>query len=202
MSVAAYVRCSTVEQNEESQIREIQKWLEGQGISQFAWYIDKKSGETLDRPSLNKLRKDIFSGKIKTVVVWKLDRLTRSQQDGINILYNWCEYGIRVVSVTQQIDFNGTVGKMLASIFFALAQMEKENIRERQFAGIAVAKDKGIYTGRKKGAVKPGVDPSRAIQLKRKGLRVVEIANAMNVSISSVKRYLKDCHDTGNREAL
>jgi DNA invertase Pin-like site-specific DNA recombinase len=192
MSVAAYVRCSTVGQNEESQVKEIQKWLEGQGIEKYTWYIDKVSGDTLERPQLAKLQKDIFNGRIKTVIVWKLDRLSRSQRDGINVLCDWCDKGIRVVSVTQQIDFNGAAGKLIASVLFAVAEMELETKRERQYVGISAAKERGVYTGRKKGAVKPGVDPRRARELKLKGLQVVEIANAMDVSVSSVKRYLRD----------
>ena len=86
----------------------------------------------------------MFKGKVKIVVVWKLDRLSRSIVDGLNVLADWCNRGIRVVSVTQQLDFNGTVGKMLAAIFFALGEMEQETRRERQAAGIALAKKRQV----------------------------------------------------------
>ena len=75
------------------------------------------------------------------------------------MLCDWCDRKLRVVSVTQMIDFGGTVGKMIAAILLGIGEMEQETRRERQAAGIAVAKERGIYTGRPKGAVKAGVDP-------------------------------------------
>jgi DNA invertase Pin-like site-specific DNA recombinase len=80
---------------------------------------------------------------------------------------------------------------MIAAVLFAVAEMEQETRRERQAAGIAVAKEKGIYTGRKKGATKKGVDTDRAIVLRQQGLTQAEIAQALGVSISSARRYLK-----------
>ena len=59
-----------------------------------------------------------------------------------------------MVSVTQQIDFNGTVGKMLAAVLLGVAEMEKETCRERQKAGIEAAKERGVYRGRKAGSTK------------------------------------------------
>ena len=74
----------------------------------------------------------LFDGKIKTVIVWKLDRISRRLKDGINLLAEWCERGVRVVSVTQQIDLSGPVGRMVASVMFGLAEIELEYRRERQ----------------------------------------------------------------------
>jgi hypothetical protein len=70
------------------------------------------------------------------------------------VLCDWCDKGLRVVSVTQQIDFNGTVGKMLGAVLLGIAQMEQETRRERQAAGIAEAKKAGKYKGRKPGTTK------------------------------------------------
>ena len=60
-------------------------------------------------------------------MVWKLDRLSRNLRDGINVLADWCDKGLRVVSVTQQIDFNGATGKMLAAVLLGVAEMEQED---------------------------------------------------------------------------
>lgn len=188
---AIYVRVSTVGQNEEGQRREIQKWLNANGITKVRWFVDKESGDTLERPQFEQLQTLIFNGVVNSVVVWKLDRLSRSLRDGINTLCDWCDKGIRVVSTSQQIDFNGTVGKMIASILFAVAEMEQETRRERQAAGIAVAKERGVYKGRQKGARKAGVDLSKVKSLREKGCTHEEISQAMDVSISSVRRYLK-----------
>lgn len=93
------------------------------------------------------------------------------------------------VAVTQQIDFNGTLGKMLAAVLLGVAEMEQETRRERQAAGIAAAKERGVYTGRKPGTLK--ASPERAQELNANGLTVTEIAQALGVSRRSVRRYLQ-----------
>ena len=127
-------------------------------------------------------------GTITTVVVWKLDRLARRQQDGINVLAEWCARHVRIVAVTQQIDLSGPIGRMVASVLFGLAEIEWEYRRERQAAGIAVAKAHGIYRGRQQGTTK--AQPQRAQSLRQRGLTVLEIATALGVSERTVFRYL------------
>ena len=85
--------------------------------------LPRASGDDLDRRQFAKLQADIFAGEVDTVVVWKLDRLSRSLRDGVNVLADWCDRGLRVVSVTQQIDFNGALGKMLAAVLLGVAEM-------------------------------------------------------------------------------
>jgi DNA invertase Pin-like site-specific DNA recombinase len=190
--IGAYVRVSTKEQNEASQREEITRWFKGNRIDphEVRWFIDKgHSGDTLDRPAFKELQQAIFMGEIKTVVCYKLDRLSRKLHHGINLLVEWIEKGLRVVCTSQQIDFNGTIGSMLAAVLLGFAQMEQETRRERQAAGIAVAKKEGKYKGRKGGTTK--AKPERALALQAKGLSVAEIANAMNVTPMSVYRYLK-----------
>ncbi len=186
--IACYIRVSTVDQNESSQRAEIERWLSGNGLSEVVWFVDKEGGDTLDRPSFERMQKRIFGGEFRTVVIWKLDRLSRKLRDGINVLCDWCDRGLRVVSVTQQIDLSGTVGKMIAAVLLGVAEMEQETRRERQAAGIAVAKREGKYKGRKAGTFKGC--PDRARELRAKGLSLAEIGSAMGVSRMSVSRYL------------
>lgn len=70
------------------------------------WYADKASGNDLNRSEFERLQKDILSGTIDCVVVWMLDRLSQHLRDGITTLCDWCECGLRVVSVTKQFDFS------------------------------------------------------------------------------------------------
>jgi DNA invertase Pin-like site-specific DNA recombinase len=191
--VAAYVRVSTIGQNEAGQRAEIERWLSGNGIDAAAarWYVDKgKSGDSLVRPAFERLQADVFTGEVGTVAVFKLDRISRSLRDGLNVLCDWCEKGLRVVSVTQQIDFNGTVGKMLAAVLLGIAEMEQETRRERQAAGIAVAKKLGKFKGRQPGTTKAA--PERALELRKKGLSVSEIARSLGVSRITVFRYFRE----------
>ena len=191
-TTAIYIRVSTTGQNEAGQRREIQRWLDGNGVQADAvrFYVDKYSGDTLSRPAFEKLQQAIFKGEVATVVVWRLDRLSRKLRDGLNVLTDWCERGLRVVSVTQQIDFNGTVGQLLACVLLGIAEMEQETRRERQRAGIDAAKERGVYKGRKPGSTK--AKPAQAKRLCTKGLTQSEIATALGVSRSTVCRYLRD----------
>jgi DNA invertase Pin-like site-specific DNA recombinase len=190
MTVAAYVRVSSRHQKTASQEAEINKWLEGNGIdpAKVTWFIDKETGKTLDRPAFQRLQKAVFGGTVKTVVVWKLDRLSRRLRDGVNILADWCDKGLRIIVVTQQIDLSGPVGRMIAAVMLGLAEIELEFRRERQAAGIAVARNNGVYKGRAKGTTK--ATPRRARELRDQGLTVTEIANALDTSERTIWRYL------------
>ena len=104
------------------------------------------------------------------------------------MLAAWCARNVRVVGVTQQIDLSGPVGRMVASVLFGLAEIKWEYRRERQAAGIAAAKSRGVYRGWQKGTTK--AVPQRAQTLRQRGLTVLEIATALGVSERSVFRYL------------
>ena len=154
------------------------------------WFVDKgKSGDNLNRPAFEKLQLAVFAGEIGTICVYKLDRLSRKLHEGIAVLHDWCERKLRVVSVSQQIDFNGPIGKIIASVLLGIAEMEQETRRERQAAGIAVAKQAGKYAGRKVGTTK--AKPDRARELKDNGLTAEEIAASLKVSRNTVFRYLR-----------
>lgn len=188
--IACYCRVSSRHQNPESQKAQITHWLQSNDIplSEVRWYEDVESGTTLHRAAFEEMQRAILTGKIKTVVVWKLDRISRRQREGVNLLADWCERGVRVVVITQQIDLSGTVGHLVASLLFGLAQLEQEYRRERQAAGIEVAKHNGLYRGRQKGTTK--ARPARADALRTQGLTVSEIATALGVSPRTVFRYL------------
>lgn len=189
--IGCYARVSTARQKNDSQIAEITKWLKANGYdeSQIEWYTDKESGKTLDRPEFKRLQGDIFAGRIKTVVCWKLDRLSRRLKDGVNLLADWCEQDIKVVVITQQIELSGAVGRMIAAVMLGLAEIELEYRMTRQMAGIEVAKLKGVYQGRLPGTFK--AKPARAQELRARGLKIKEIATALGTSNRTVLRYLK-----------
>ena len=190
---AVYMRVSTSSQNLEAQESAIKAWLAGQNLDASAvlHFSDKQSGATIDRPGFEALQTAIFNGEVKTVVVWKLDRLARSMRDGLNIIQDWCEQGVRLVSVTQQLDLSGTVGKMIASVLLGIAEMELEHIKERQAMGIEVAKENGKYQGRKPGSKKK-IDEKRLLALKEKGAKNTEIAQLLGVSSKTISRRLKE----------
>ena len=191
-TIAVYIRVSTTGQNEAGQRVAITEWLSAHGHDPAIamWYVDKHTATTMARPALDKLQAAIFAGNHGTVVTWRLDRLSRTQRDGINLLANWCDAGVRVVSITQQLDLSGATGRLIAGVLFAVAEMELETMKERQRVGIEAAKERGLYHGRKPGTTK--AKPARAKKLRDKGLTQHEIAAALGVSRTTVNRYLRN----------
>jgi len=188
--ISIYIRVSSHSQKGDSQKAAITQWLQSHNhdVNDVRWYEDTETGKTMNRENFQALQEDIFRGEIKTVIVWKLDRLARSLQEGVNVVADWCQRDVRIVSIIQQIDLSGTVGHLIASLLFGIAEIELQHTRERQAAGIVVAKKRGIYKGRLKGATK--AKPERARELHAKGLNTKEIANALSVSERTVFRYL------------
>lgn len=191
MTTAAYIRVSTQDQNLYSQKEEITKWLcaHGYDLEQVQWFEDKYTGKTIERPAFSELQKAIFNGTVKTVIVWKLNRIGRRFVDGVNIIADWCDKDVRLISITQQFDLSGSLGKAFGSFLFALSENDLESNKEDQRRGIEAAKKRGVYKGRKLGSTK--ASPKRAKELREKGLKASEIATALNVSKSVVYRYLK-----------
>ena len=93
--------------------------------------------------------------------------LERNLRDGVNVLADWAEKGLKIVVVTQQLELNGVIGRTIAALLLGLAEIEHGNIRERQKAGIEAAKARGVYTGRTVGSTK--ANPGRARELKKQG---------------------------------
>lgn len=189
MSTGIYIRVSSPKgQKTDSQRVELEAWLKRQRISRAQWFEDRESAMTLQRDAFQKLQAAIFAGEIDTVVVWKLDRLARSLKEGINVLADWCQRGVRMIAVTQQIDLSGPVGHLIASLLFGIAEIELQHTRERQAAGIALARQRGVYTGRRPGTTKAA--PARAKVLRKQKLTVPEIAQALGVKERTVYNYL------------
>lgn len=188
--IGAYIRVSTKEQNTEGQKEAVQAWLQASGLdmSKVEWYVDVESGRKMKRPAFDRLQADVFSGKVRTVVVYKVDRIARRLRDGLNTLCDWCERGVRFVSITQQVDVSGTMGRMVAALMLGFAEIEWEYRAERQKLGIVVAKRQGVYKGRQSGTTK--AKPDRAKELAAKGLKAPEIAEAMGISLRTAFRYL------------
>jgi DNA invertase Pin-like site-specific DNA recombinase len=188
-SIAAYIRVSTDDQKTESQREEIARWLKNHGIDpeSIQWFEDKETGKTLHRPAFLDLQRAVFDGKIKTVLVWKLDRLSRKMLDGITTMRIWLNQGIGIISITQHLDLTGPTGLLTADILFAIAEFQLSTMKENQAAVIAAAKARGIYKGRKKGTRK--LKPEKIAEL-LKTLTVKQIAKLHDVTERTVYNAL------------
>ena len=109
-------------------------------------YEEKASGKNTDRPELEQCRKALRLGD--TLVVWKLDRLGRSLRHLLDSAEALRERGVALRSLTEHIDTGTAAGQMLYSVLGAVAQFERDVLRERTVAGLAAAKRRGEHLGR------------------------------------------------------
>lgn len=139
-----YIRVSTIEQNEERQIRAlIEKGIDKENI-----YIDKQSGKNTDRKQLKSLLN--FCRKGDVVITESISRIARNTKDLLTIVEQLTSKGVEFVSLKECIDTSTPQGKFMLTVFGAMAELERENILERQREGIAIAKEQGLYQGRQK----------------------------------------------------
>ncbi|MHC4278086.1 MAG: recombinase family protein [Planctomycetota bacterium] len=136
------------------------------------------SGAKDSRPELNKLMSDAKRRRFDVVLVWKFDRFARSVKHLVNSLYEFKALGIDFVSLTEGIDTSTPLGEAMFSIIGAMAQLERDLIRERVTAGMRRAKEKGKAVGRPK----KEIDRMEYGKLKEKGLSMGQIAQALGVS--------------------
>ncbi len=134
-----YARVSTEDQDLALQIAA----LKAAGCERI--YEDKKSGKDLDRPGWKRCRRDLREGD--TLVVWKLDRLSRSALDLINLLAEFRQEGIDFICTTQGLDTRTPIGRFTYQMFAAFAELEREMISERTKAGIEIAREQGFIPG-------------------------------------------------------
>jgi putative DNA-invertase from lambdoid prophage Rac len=188
-TVVTYARTSTVDQNCEMQLRELREYAVRRGWQITAEYVDAGwSGAKASRPEIDRLMGDAAQHRFDTVLVWKLDRFGRSVRnclDGIEMLRS-C--GIRFLAVSQSIDTDESnpTSRLMLHILAAVAEFEREMIRERVSAGVKNARAKGKQIGRRRTVF----DRAKALDLQLAGNSVREIAEALGVSRSTVHRAL------------
>ena len=105
------------------------------------------SGASLERPALQTLLADVRAGKINTVVVYKVDRLTRSLADFAKLVELFDQFGVSFVSITQSFNTTTSMGRLTLNVLLSFAQFEREVIGERVRDKIAASKRKGIWVG-------------------------------------------------------
>ena len=136
-----YIRCSTIEQNEARQL----KMMEEQNAERL--FIDKASGKNTERKAFKEMMAFVRSGD--TVIVESISRIARNTRDLLSIVSDLTEKGVEFVSLKENMDTTTPQGRFMLTVFGALAELERENILERQREGIEIAKSEGKYKGRK-----------------------------------------------------
>lgn len=180
-----YARVSTKDQNLDMQIDA----LKSHGCEKI--YREKKSGSGQKRDDYDKMLLDLRPGD--TLVVWKLDRLGRSLKQLVNVVDNFKLNGIHLKSINDQIDTSSPTGQLIFHLFAALADFEKELIRERTQAGLKSARARGRKGGRPKGISEEAKTKALAAEtLYKEGkLTVNDMARNLGISKTTLYSYLR-----------
>jgi DNA invertase Pin-like site-specific DNA recombinase len=176
-----YVRVSSVEQNTDRQL---------EGIQLDRTFTDKASGKDVKRPQLEALLSHAREGDV--VIVHSMDRLARNLGDLRQIVKHLTGKGVRIQFIKESLEFTGedsAMSTLLLNMLGAVAEFERSLIKERQREGIAVAKAKGVYIGRKS-----TLSPEDVVRLKElisMGVSKAKAARDFKISRETVYQYLR-----------
>jgi DNA invertase Pin-like site-specific DNA recombinase len=177
-----YARISTLDQTLALQ----QDALAHAGCEQL--YTDTASGARTDRPGLAQAMSHLRSGD--TLVVWRLDRLGRSLAHLIETIREFEERGVHFRSLQEQLDTGTSGGKLVFHVFGALAEFERDLIRERTHAGLAAARARGRLFGRPKALTPQQVKQLRTLAKDERNT-VAEICGTLGISRATFYRYAR-----------
>jgi DNA invertase Pin-like site-specific DNA recombinase len=178
-----YARVSTNEQNLDLQRDALKK----AGCEQI--YTDNVSGTKAERKGLTEALSHLREGD--TLVVWRLDRLGRSLRHLIDTVTEFQTRGIGFKSVTESIDTTTSGGKLIFHIFGALAEFEREIIRERTNAGLSAARQRGRKGGRRTKLTPKQLQIARELYESKQTTNVADICKTLGISRATFYRYVK-----------
>jgi hypothetical protein len=154
----------------------------------------------MDRPALQRLLADIGAGKVDVVVVYKIDRLTRSLFDFAKIVEAFDAKGVSFVSVTQQFNTTTSMGRLTLNVLLSFAQFEREVTSERIRDKIAASKQKGMWMG---GTVPLGYDAvNRKLNINEEEVKTVRQLFGLYLKLGSVRQLQEECQRRGLRTKL
>ena len=179
--LVGYARVSTDDQNLDLQTDALTQ----AGCERL--FSDEMSGAKSQRPGLNDALDFVRSGD--TLVVWRLDRLGRSLKDLVQRVEQLRERGVGFRSLHENIDTTSSVGKFQFHVFSALAEFERELIRERTMAGLQAARARGRMGGRKRSMTPEKVKMATRL-MKDPAISVEEICRTLGVSRTTLYRYV------------
>lgn len=180
-----YVRVSTEEQNTARQ-EELMKHL---GVDKI--YIDKISGKNTERPQLQQMLTYVREGD--TVIVESISRFARNTKDLLELVEYLDNKEVKFISQKESLDTSTPMGKFMLTIFGAMAELERDSIRQRQREGIEIAKQQGKYKGRPPKALDSFEDVYT--QWHKGYITAVKASNLLNISRSTFYRKVQEHKD-------
>lgn len=180
----AYIRVSTIEQNEQRQIEALNQY----NIDK--WFIEKVSGKDTNRPELTSMIDYARSGD--KIYILDFSRLARNTKDLLNIIEILENKKVKLISIKENIDTSTATGKLMLTMIGAIAEFERQNLLERQAEGIAIAKKAGKY----KGGQKKKIDQDLFNRLKEdymtRKITKTKFAEELKVSRPTLDKLLKE----------
>lgn len=180
----AYVRVSTVEQNEARQIEALKK----HDIEK--WFTEKVSGKDTNRPQLKAMLDFVREGD--TIFIHDFSRLARSTKDLLDIVETLNNKGVHLVSNKENIDSNTPSGKLMLTMIGAIAEFERQNLLERQREGIALAKEEGKYKGGQVKRIEDTLFDKAYQKYKSREINKSQLAKELGISRPTLDKMIKD----------
>jgi len=181
MANIAYVRVSTVEQNEARQLEGLKKY----NIDK--WFTEKVSAKDTNRPQLNAMLDYAREGDI--IFIHDFSRLARSTKDLLNLIEQLQVKNITLVSCKENIDTGTATGKLMLTMIGAINEFERANLLERQREGIAIAKAQGKFKGRKEISI-PNFD-EHYLRYKSREITKVQLAKELHIARPTLDKLIK-----------
>lgn len=181
-----YVRVSSLDQNPDRQLEE----LRAKGVDKI--FIDKMSGKDIERPELQKMLTFIREGDV--LFVHSLDRLARNLADLLTMVQDLTNRGVGVTFLNERLSFESgkdasPTSKLMLSMIGAFAEFERSMIKRRQVEGIAFAKERGVYKGRKRTTTDEQIREMKSLM--NTGVSLSLAARKVGISRSTAYKYLK-----------
>ena len=180
--IVGYVRVSTIEQNEDRQLVTMEKYNVEKVFS------EKVSAKDTNREELNKMLDFVREGD--TVVIHDFSRLARSTKDLLEIVELLEDKKVTLISSKENIDSSTPTGKLMLTMIGAINEFERANLLERQREGIAIAKAKGLYKGRKE--IKIDNFEEYYNRYKNREFNKTQLAKELGVSRPTLDKLIKD----------
>ncbi len=192
-TIAIYARVSTDKQKVDMQLNELRQFAARSGWTIYEEYIDQNfTGANTNRPAFKEMMEAARKRRFDMLLVWKLDRLSRSLKDLINTIDELGSSGIDFISYDNNLDTSTPTGKLVFQIVGAVAEFEKDIIRERVVAGLAAARNKGKQLGR------PPIHRDaydKAVKMRSEGLSFRKIGKALGIDEGTIRKRIKKEED-------
>jgi DNA invertase Pin-like site-specific DNA recombinase len=190
MNVAIYARVSTSDQSTALQSDELREYCQRRGWTLVAEYLDHGvSGSRDSRPELDRMLTAAKRREFDCLLVWKLDRLGRSLRHLVNTIADLESLGISFVSLKDSVDLSTPSGRLMFGVIAAMAQFERDIIRERVVSGLAAAKRRGRVGGRR--AKVTDLTMREIRHLRGQGLSLAAIGQRLALNKATVSRALR-----------